>query len=678
MKKYLLIILTMFILMLTSCNLEHKHTSQWHYSETEHWRVLVCDRGTCLMDQEGYDFGDHIDENDDKICDICNYSFSNRTLNNNLEDIIVNLYKEKNDIKDEVKLDKIYMQLTKYNKLVVPFLIDMFADDVLGIEQVNDIHFYYRDSRRIEVYYDNEIYTLQQAFDNGLLTPENLIDIAKIQNENCKLGHSWDKGHFDHEVPSGDKYYVQNCLVCGETKSELVEDVVDNLTVTDINFHYVETGYCELETSYNLIYSKNDLTRYYENNKEKYNLENNIYATRFLEVCDSYTSTFFEDNVLILIPTSIGNTANELVVTSYQVNGEYLIINVETHSPESDVEGATVMVGCHLFLEVKEDHLEKAQYIKIIKDGTWVNEPKQERNLFDWYTFLNTVNVEDIQEVQWINYRGSIAPGALQDTKFSKDATDISNIFNYFKNLKLELVDHDQLDQIKPGYAPNYYAFVTEDEVYYVYLHSYMNKNSAIYTVDFNVPEMEHAVAASNILDHFANHNVYFTTKVEPWVLDEISYLGDIMIREYDNGNEYYMSDELYIDFDGGKIRIIDEKHFVFNRKYYEIIGEVDFSKIYFKMAPISARKDCYTVTIHYSLSENLYTIKTAIYMRGQTLTIFDIELIIEDERIELYRNWYFYLDEECTIPYKKVEVSEDITIYATLTSPNGDIICTS
>lgn len=671
MKKYLLIGLIMFILLLASCNLAHKHKkSQWYYNDIEHWRVYECEEDN----QEVFDLGKHIDENNDNLCDICNYYLSKEIENNNLEDIIINLYKEKNDLKDEVKLDKIYMQLTKDDKLVVPFLIDMFADSALWGEKVGEISFHYRDSRRIEVYYDNEIYTLQQAFENGLLTYENLIAIAKIQNENCKLGHSWDKGYFDYKVSTGEKYFVQTCLVCCETKSELVEDVVDDLIVTDVNFHYVETGYYDIETSYNLIYSKNDLTRYYENNKDKYNLENNIYATRFLEVCDTYTTDFFEDNVLILIPTTVGNTKDELFVLSYEVEGENFIINIETMWPESEVDGADVIVGCHLFVEVKEEHLEKAQYIKIIKDGIWVNEPPQERELSKWYIFLDEVNVEDIKEVQWIDYRGSIAPGALQDTKFSNNATDISNIFNYFKNLKLELTEPDQIEQMKPGYAPKYYAFVTEDEIYYLYLHSYMNKNSAIYTVDFDVPEMEHAIDANNILDHFSNHKVYFTTKFEPWILvDELTYLGDLMIKEYDNGNEYYMSDELYIDFDGVKIRIIDEKHFVYNYKYYEIIGNVDFSNIYLKMAPISARKDRYTVTIYYSSLENFDSIKVAVYMHGQTLTNLDIRSILNDERPDAYRTWYLYLDEECKIFYEETEVNEDITIYATLTEPENE-----
>lgn len=589
------------------------------------------------------------------------------------EEKIRTMVKINNELRPMGPNDKVYTSFEKEFGLATAFLLSKDAE-VVWSETVAGVKFTYYDSGQMYIYYNGLIYTLSEAYENGVLTVEDLVDIAKVYSENCKLGHSWDKGYFDYKVPTGEKYFVQTCLVCGETKSELVEDVVDDLTVTDIIFHYVETGYCDIETSYNLIYSKNDLTRYYEKNKDNYNLENNIYATRFLEVCDSYTSQFFEDNVLILIPTTVGNTRDELFVLSYQVDGEYFIINIETVCPESEADGADVIVGCHLFVEVKEEHLEKAQYIKIIKDGVWDNEPPQERKFSDWYSFLKVVNVEEIKEVQWVDYRGSIAPGVLQETKFSTNSNDISNIFNYFKNLNLSLTDPNKIDQIKPGYAPKYYSFVTEDEIYYIYLHSYLNKNSAIYTVDFNVPEMANTVVANNILDHFSKHNVYFTTKVEPWVLDEITYLGDLMIKEYDNGNKYHMSDELYIDFDGVKIRIIDETHFEYNQKYYEIIGTVSFSEVFEKMAAISARKNNYTVTINYSLLEEFDSIKDAKYMHGQALNDVEIKSILNDEKPDAYRTWYLYLDEECTIPFEDTFVTGDITIYATNKSPEGNI----
>ena len=76
----------MFILLLASCNSKHEHRmSEWHYSETEHWRVPVCGRNDCTVQAEVHDYGEHIDENDDEFCDICNYSLI-KEITNNLED----------------------------------------------------------------------------------------------------------------------------------------------------------------------------------------------------------------------------------------------------------------------------------------------------------------------------------------------------------------------------------------------------------------------------------------------------------------------------------------------------------------------------------------------------------------------------------------------------------------
>ncbi len=136
-----------------------------------------------------------------------------------MKQLIIDAYKKKYDTTDEVNVDKIYMHLSKNDRLVVPYLIDNFADAVLGSEKINGIHFYYRDSRRIEAYYNGQSYTLQEAVDNELLTFENLVAIAKIQNENCKLGHSWNDGQLI-EVPGGGKEMLYTCFICGETKTE--------------------------------------------------------------------------------------------------------------------------------------------------------------------------------------------------------------------------------------------------------------------------------------------------------------------------------------------------------------------------------------------------------------------------------------------------------------------------
>ena len=134
------------------------------------------------------------------------------------------------------------------------------------------------------------------------------------------------------------------------------------------------------------------------------------------------------------------------------------------------------------------------------------------------------------------------------------------------------------------------------------------------------------------------------------------------------------MSDELYIDFDGVKIRIIDETHFEYEFKYYEIIGTLNFSNIYIKMAAISARKNIYTVAINYSSLIEFDSTKEAKYMNGQNLTFVDIISILNDERSDAYRSWYLYLDMECTILFEDTVVNGDITIYASNTASNANM----
>ncbi len=82
MRKIVLLILTVSMIFLVSCDLlEHKHTeSGWKCTETEHWRVPVCDRENCVLEQEVYDLGNHIDDNIDCVCDICGYKIEHKHI----------------------------------------------------------------------------------------------------------------------------------------------------------------------------------------------------------------------------------------------------------------------------------------------------------------------------------------------------------------------------------------------------------------------------------------------------------------------------------------------------------------------------------------------------------------------------------------------------------------------
>lgn len=136
-----------------------------------------------------------------------------------IEDEIINAYVEKYELLETPTIGQLFNSFVKDGKEVVPFIMGEYGDAMVWSETVANIYFYYPDHRRIEVYYDNAIYTLKEAYDQGILTQQNLIDIAKEDDYDCKMGHSWDEGELT-QVPGGGEIMLYTCLVCGETKTE--------------------------------------------------------------------------------------------------------------------------------------------------------------------------------------------------------------------------------------------------------------------------------------------------------------------------------------------------------------------------------------------------------------------------------------------------------------------------
>ena len=77
MKKILvlLLVITTTVSVLSSCSLfnkgeDHKHSfaSKWSYSETQHWRAATCEHT-----EEKNNLGDHLDSDNNKRCDTCDY-----------------------------------------------------------------------------------------------------------------------------------------------------------------------------------------------------------------------------------------------------------------------------------------------------------------------------------------------------------------------------------------------------------------------------------------------------------------------------------------------------------------------------------------------------------------------------------------------------------------------------
>ena len=75
MKKLLLSFLTLVFTMscFASCtNLIHKDIpdEEWSYNALQHWKDVTCTWNMCKFDVVSYD---HVDENADRVCDVCEY-----------------------------------------------------------------------------------------------------------------------------------------------------------------------------------------------------------------------------------------------------------------------------------------------------------------------------------------------------------------------------------------------------------------------------------------------------------------------------------------------------------------------------------------------------------------------------------------------------------------------------
>lgn len=177
--------------------------------------------------------------------------FNDLALGDTLEQLIINAYIKKYPITYELEIDEIYKTFNNNGKKVTVFKTKGLAEDVEWNETVGGIKFYYSNHIRIEVYSDDQIYTLKEAYDEGIITKENLIELSHIVNANCEMGHSFDEGNVV-EIPNGGYEILYTCLVCGHTKTDYGNlyslNVTGNteLMIEDITGEYVENSFINL------------------------------------------------------------------------------------------------------------------------------------------------------------------------------------------------------------------------------------------------------------------------------------------------------------------------------------------------------------------------------------------------------------------------------------------------
>ncbi|MBO5955146.1 MAG: hypothetical protein J6Q13_04205 [Clostridia bacterium] len=71
MKKFLTLMLGICliipcVLMLSACSHEHTFAETWSMNDTHHWHASTCEHS-----EEKKDYAEHVDEDEDNICDVC-------------------------------------------------------------------------------------------------------------------------------------------------------------------------------------------------------------------------------------------------------------------------------------------------------------------------------------------------------------------------------------------------------------------------------------------------------------------------------------------------------------------------------------------------------------------------------------------------------------------------------
>lgn len=146
----------------------------------------------------------------------------------------------------------------------------------------------------------------------------------------------------------------------------------------DFTAQYIRTdGYHE-DVEYpvvKVIHSVEELQAYYETNKNLYDLERRTdvasdYTIGFLDACDKYDATYFEEQVLIMVLLEEPSGSNRHQVKEVRWNEteevKQMRIEIESVIPEVGTED---MAEWHILIEPKADVAIEASDIKIFLDG---------------------------------------------------------------------------------------------------------------------------------------------------------------------------------------------------------------------------------------------------------------------------------------------------------------------
>ncbi len=148
----------------------------------------------------------------------------------------------------------------------------------------------------------------------------------------------------------------------------------------DFDVQYIRTNGTHNGVEHFIIRTKDQLDAYCEENKTKHDLERRENPAAdstigFLDACDSYDNSFFENHALILVLLEVGSGSTRHKVTEVSIAGSEMrsraAIKIDSIVPEV---GTCDMAGWHILISVRKEHLpQDLDFITIYYDGVLIN-----------------------------------------------------------------------------------------------------------------------------------------------------------------------------------------------------------------------------------------------------------------------------------------------------------------
>ncbi len=186
----------------------------------------------------------------------------------------------------------------------------------------------------------------------------NLTDMFDI-SENGKYRFATDCSVYEN----GRGAHSTECEMWVEFTVTRIGDASKDVKKSFIDFvpQYIRTNGYHEDVEYpvvKIIRSVEELNAYYNENKERYDLERNdkVYSDTtigFLDACDKYTAEYFEDQILVMILLEEGSGSIRHNVDNVKIgsNGK-LYISISRDVPEA---GTDDMAEWHILIEPEKD-----------------------------------------------------------------------------------------------------------------------------------------------------------------------------------------------------------------------------------------------------------------------------------------------------------------------------------